>query len=55
MIRAQVKAWSDQFDQNKEMFLVSLGEGKDTYIITFDASTKGLDIQFQRESELEDK
>ena len=37
------------------MFLVSLGKGQATYIMTYDAITKGLDMQLQRESELEYK
>ena len=55
LIRAQVKAWADKFDQDQEMFLVSLGEGQATDILTYDALTKFMDMQFQRESELEDK
>ena len=37
------------------MLLVSIGEGQATYIMTYDAITKGLDMQLQRESELIDK
>ena len=48
MIRAQVKDWAAQYDQYQEMFLVSLGEGKATDIMNYDATTKGLDIQLQR-------
>ena len=54
-IRAQVKAWADQFDQDQEMFLVSLGDGQATDITTYDAITRVLDMQFQHKSELEDK
>ena len=55
MICDQVKAGSAQFDQGQEMLLVSLGEGQATEIMTYDAITKGLDMQLQRESELKDK
>ena len=34
------------------MFLVSLGEGQATDIMTYEAITKGLDMHLQRESEL---
>ena len=37
------------------MFLVSLGEGKATYIMIYDAITKGMDMQLQRKYELKDK
>ena len=50
MIHAQVKARADQFDQEQEMFLVSLSECQATEIMTYDAITKGLDMQLQRES-----
>ena len=52
---AQVKDWADQFDQYQEIFLVILDEVQATDIITYDAITKVLDMQFQRESELKDK
>ena len=54
-IRAQVKAWADQFYQQQEIFIVILGEVQATYIMTYNAITKVLDMQFQREYELEDK
>ena len=37
------------------MLLVSLGEGQDTGIMTYGATTKGLDMKLQHKSELEDK
>ena len=52
VIHDQVKARSSQFDQYHYMFLVSLGEGQATDIMTYDAITKGLDMHLQRESEL---
>ena len=55
MIHSQVNAWYAQFDQEQDMFLVSLGECQDTDIMTYDSITKGLDIQLQRKSEPEDK
>ena len=51
----QVKTRSAQFDQDQQMFLVSIGEGQATGIMTYDAITKVLDMQFQRESEIQDK
>ena len=55
MIRAQVNTWSDQFDQEQEMLLVSIIEGRATYTMTYNYITKVMDMKFQRESELEDK
>ena len=55
MIHDQVKAWAYQFDQEQEMFLVILGEGQATDIMTYDDITKGMDMQLQHESELKDK
>ena len=55
VIRDQVKSRDAHLDQEKEIFLVSLGEGQDTDILIYGAITKGLDMQLQRESELEDK
>ena len=55
VIRDQVKSWAAQFYQDQEMFLFSLGEGQDTNIMTYDAITKGMDMQLQRKYELEDK
>ena len=55
VIRAQVKAWGAQFDQEQDMFLVSLEEGQATETITYDAILKVIDKQLQHESELEDK
>ena len=55
VIRAQVKDRADQFDKEQEMFLVILGEVQATDIMNYDAITKGLDMQLQREYELEDK
>ena len=37
------------------MFLVSLGELQDTDIIPYNTTTKGIDKQIQRKSELDDK
>ena len=55
LIRAQVNTWSDQFDQEQEMLLVSIIEGRATYTMTYNYITKVMDMKFQRESELEDK
>ena len=55
VIRAQVKARASQFDKEQEMFLVNLGEGQATDVMTYGAITKGMDMQLQRESEIEDK
>ena len=37
------------------MFLLSIGEGQATYIITYNATTKVMDMKLQHESELKDK
>ena len=55
MIRDQFKARATHFDQEQDMFLVSLCEGQATNIMTYDDITKVLDMQIQREYELEDK
>ena len=55
VILSQVKACTAQFYQQKYMFLVSLIKGQATDIITYGAITKGLDMQLQYESELDDK
>ena len=39
VIHYQVTAWADQFDQEKEMFLVSLGAGQATDTMAYDAIT----------------
>ena len=51
-IHDKVKYWDAQVDQEQEMFLVSLSEGQDTDIMTYDAITKGLDMKLQCESVL---
>ena len=43
------------FDQDKEMFLVSLENGQATDIMTYGVIVKGIDNKFKRESELRDK
>ena len=55
LIRAQVKSWTAHFDQDQDMFLVSISEVQATDSMTYDAITKDLDMQLQRESELENK
>ena len=50
VIRAQVKAHAAQLNQEKEMLLVSIGEGRATSIMTWDAIIKRLDNPLQRES-----
>ena len=55
LIRAQVKSWTAHFDQDQDMFLVSISEVQATDSMTYDAKTKDLDMQLQRESELENK
>ena len=54
-MHSQVKACGDQFDHDNKMFLVSIGEGQATDIMTYVAITKGMDMQLQRESEIKDK
>ena len=55
VICAQVKARADHFDQEQQMFPVSLGEGQATDIMTYDDIIKRLDTQLQRKSKLKDK
>ena len=55
MINDKFKAQYAQFDQDQEIFLVSLGERQATFIMTYDAIIKGLDMQLQYESKLKDK
>ena len=52
VIHTKVNSRADQFYQEQDMFLVSLYEGQATDIMTYDAITKGLEIQLLRESEL---
>ena len=54
VIHAQVKARDAQFDPEKDMLLVSLVEGQDTDIMTYDAIIKRLDMKLQRDPELGD-
>ena len=52
VIRAQLKALDELFDQDLEMFLVSLDNVQDNVIMAFNAIVKSLDMQLQRESKL---
>ena len=45
VICAQVKSWDSQFDQDQDIFLVSLDEVQATDIMAYDAITKGLYMQ----------
>ena len=52
---AQVKAGAAQFDQDKDIFLFSIRECQDNYIMTHDAFIKGIYKRRQCQSKIEDK
>ena len=54
VIRAQFNARAAQFDQEQEIFRVSIGKGQATDIMMYNTTNKRLETQLQRKYELKD-